>query len=86
MDVPISGIARILPRGVQILNFYIKFPKFMEISNLTRKFRKKQLWLGCYRWPIATPVATPMVPILSMFLRSIFTVASVCNTGETGDI
>ena len=49
------GIARILPWGVQILNFQIKFPKFVEISNLKRKSSAKQLWPGGANGPLHPP-------------------------------
>ena len=50
-----SGIARILPWGVQIFNFQIKFLKFVEISNLKRKSSAKAtLAWGC-KWPTAPP-------------------------------
>ena len=59
-----SSLARILPWGVQILIFVIKFPKFVEISNLTRKKNldlvQSNFGLGV-QMAHCTPLATPMI-------------------------
>ena len=66
----VSGLARILPWGVQILIFVIKFPKFVEISNLTRKKDLYQVQsnfgLGVADGPLATPMHTSTPKTMSV--------------------